>query len=206
MHKSIIFIIMGILLTVTLVNAQPQSPIESIRKPVEQVLAILNDPQYQPEDKKAVQREMLWETTLSMFNFTEIAKRTLARNWLNFNTEQRKVFRDTFARLLTMTYTNQIQGNFTNEKVEFLDEEILNQKKAMVKTKIVRQDVDIPVDYSLKLGKKGWRIYDVKVEGISLVQNYRTQFNKYLKDKTPDQLIEELDRKVAEQETTGTQP
>ena len=206
MHKSIIFIIMGILLTVTLVNAQPQSPIESIRKPVEQVLTILNDPQYQPEDKKAVQREMLWETTLSMFNFTEIAKRTLARNWLNFNTEQRKVFRDTFARLLTMTYTNQIQGNFTNEKVEFLDEEILNQKKAMVKTKIVRQDVDIPVDYSLKLGKKGWRIYDVKVEGISLVQNYRTQFNKYLKDKTPDQLIEELDRKVAEQETTGTQP
>ena len=206
MHKSIIFIIMGILLTVTLVNAQPQSPIESIRKPVEQVLTILNDPQYQPEDKKAVQREMLWETTLSMFNFTVIAKRTLARNWLNFNTEQRKVFRDTFARLLTMTYTNQIQGNFTNEKVEFLDEEILNQKKAMVKTKIVRQDVDIPVDYSLKLGKKGWRIYDVKVEGISLVQNYRTQFNKYLKDKTPDQLIEELDRKVAEQETTGTQP
>jgi phospholipid transport system substrate-binding protein len=205
MRTSIIFIFIGILLTVSLVNAQSQSPTESIRKPVEQVLAILNDPQYQSEDKKAAQRERLWETTLSMFDFTEIAKRTLARNWLNFNPEQRKAFRDTFARLLTTTYTNKIQGNYSNEKVVFTDEEVINETKAMVKSNVLRQDVEIPVNYSLKRGKEGWRIYDVKVEGISLVQNYRTQFNKYLKEKTPDQLIEELDRKVAEQKSAGTQ-
>lgn len=204
MRKTIFLITIGILLT-TGYPAYAASPMESIRGPVEQVLATLNDPQYQPEAQKALQREKLWEITLSMFDFTEIAKRTLARNWLEFSPEQRKAFRDAFARLLTTTYTNKIQGNFSNEKVIFSDEEVFNEKKAQVKSKIVRQDVDIPVDYSLKLGKQGWRIYDVKVEGISLVQNYRTQFNKYLKEKTPDQLIEELERKVAEQTAVGTQ-
>ena len=205
MCKKTIFSILCIFMTATLVNAQPQSPTDSTRKPVEEVLAILNDPQYKPEDKKSAQREKLWDTTLSMFDFTEIAKRTLARNWLVFSPEQRKSFRDVFARLLTTTYTNKIQGNFSNEKVVFLDEEVLNQNKAQVRSQIQGEGIETPVDYSLKLGEKGWRIYDVKVEGISLVQNYRTQFNKYLKEKTPDQLIEELDRKVAEQTTAGTQ-
>lgn len=205
MRKKIIFSILCIFMTATLVNAQQQSPTESIRKPVEEVLAILNDPQYTPEEKKTAQRDKLWDTTLSMFDFTEIAKRTLARNWLNFSPEQRKSFRDVFARLLTTTYTNKIQGNFKNEKVVFLDEEVLNQDKAQVRSQVLGEGTEIPVDYSLKLGEKGWRIYDVKVEGISLVQNYRTQFNKYLKEKTPDQLIEELDRKVAEQTAAGTQ-
>ena len=99
-----------------------------------------------------------------------------------------------------------IQSGFADQQIEFTDE-ILHESKplAIVKTVIVSDQNAIPVDYSLKKQGDQWRVYDVKVEGVSLIKNYRTQFNDILRKEKPAQLIERLKEKVAEQNAAAQQ-
>jgi phospholipid transport system substrate-binding protein len=90
---------------------------------------------------------------------------------------------------------DKIQGEYHNEKIVYGDEKIVDDKWALVRTKIKREALEIPVDYKMKLINGHWKIYDVVVEGVSLVKNYRTQFNTILKKETPAQLIERLKKK-----------
>jgi phospholipid transport system substrate-binding protein len=106
--------------------------------------------------------------------------------------------------MLGNIYVERIQSGFADQKVEFTDE-ILHESKplAIVKTLIVTDQNKIPVDYSLKEKDGRWRVYDVKVEGVSLIKNYRTQFNDILRKEKPAELIERLKAKVAEQEAAA---
>ena len=108
--------------------------------------------------------------------------------------------------MLGNIYVDRIQTGFSDQKVEFADE-ILHESKplAIVKTFIVSDRNKIPVDYSLKNKDGQWVVYDVKVEGVSLIKNYRTQFNDILRKESPDQLIDRLKAKVAEQEAAAQQ-
>jgi phospholipid transport system substrate-binding protein len=83
--------------------------------------------------------------------------------------------------------------------VEFLGEEVLSDSKAMVKTKVRREQVETPVDYRMLQAGGRWLVYDVNIEGVSLVQNYRTQFREILAKETPEQLIQKLRSKLQEQ-------
>ncbi|MGD8543309.1 MAG: ABC transporter substrate-binding protein, partial [Desulfobacteraceae bacterium] len=83
--------------------------------------------------------------------------------------------------------------------VEFLEEEILSDDKAMVKTKVRREGVETPVDYRMLRQDGRWLVYDVNIEGVSLVQNYRTQFREILAKETPEELIQKLRDKIREQ-------
>jgi phospholipid transport system substrate-binding protein len=166
----------------------------------------LKDPQYQSDDPglKAEQRDKIWDLVGSQFDFTEISRRALARNWKSFSAEEQKAFATVFAKMLGNIYVERIQSGFAGQKVEFADE-IMHETKplAIVKTFIVDDQTKIPVDYSLKKKNDQWRVYDVKVEGVSLVKNYRTQFNDILRKEKPAELIERLKSKVAEQDAAG---
>ena len=107
---------------------------------------------------------------------------------------------DAFTDLLANNYIRRIQSGFRNEKVVFTGEEVVTNTKAVVRTKIVREGGEIPVDYSLKAEGAGWRIYDINIEGVSLVQNYRSQFSQILLKESPDQLIERVRKKNKEEE------
>jgi phospholipid transport system substrate-binding protein len=178
-----------------------EEPMEALKPPVEEVLAILKDSRYQSDEHKAEQLDRLHRVIRELFDFTEIAKRTLARNWRSFTPQQRKAFSEVFAELLENTYTGKIRGEFQDEKIVFLEQEMLSERKSLVRSHIVRETTEVPVDYRMILKKDGWRVYDVIVEGISLVQNYRTQFDDILVKESPAQLIERLEKKVAELQT-----
>jgi len=90
-------------------------------------------------------------------------------------------------------------GDYKNVSVVFLDEKKLSEIKSQVSSKIITRDTELPVSYNLKLRENRWRIYDVKVEGVSLIKNYRIQFNRSLKTKSPVELIKQIENKVAEQ-------
>lgn len=180
--------------------AAGQEAMAVLQKPLEEVIKILKDPRYQDDSQKGAQREELFRITRRIFDFTEMSKRTLARNWKKFTPQQRKSFTRAFSQLLENTYINKIQGGFQDEEVVFLEQRDLSQTKALVKTKIVRKSTEIPVDYRMIYRKQNWRAYDIIVEGISLVKNYRTQFKDILTKETPDQLIERLEKKVTELE------
>ena len=182
------------------------SPTDTIKGPLDQAIKILSDPKYQADDPglKVEQRDKIWDLVGGNFDFTEVSRRALARNWKSFSADEQKEFAAIFSKMLGNIYVERIQTGFADQKVEFADE-ILHESKplAIVKTFIIDKKNKIPVDYSLK--KKGdlWRIYDVKVEGVSLVKNYRTQFNDILRKEKPAQLIDRLKAKVAEQEAAG---
>jgi phospholipid transport system substrate-binding protein len=194
------------LVVVLLLSISPSvlaaEPADVLKAPMDEALALLRDPQYKVDDpgKKAVQREKFWSLVAPVFDFDELSKRTLARNWADFNDAQQAEFAQVFSELLGNIYVDRIQGGYSDETIEFGDQ-ILHDSRplAVVKTFIVSARNRIPVDYSLIQKGDTWRVYDVKVEGVSLVKNYRSQFKEILSKESPDELIERLKQKVAEQ-------
>ena len=184
--------------------AQDVRPLDVIKNSVDQALSILNDPKYDESDSNNEQREKLWKIVQDVFDFDEMSKRTLARNWGRFSQQEKKEFTELFSVFLRNIYISKIQGGFEGEKVQYGDEEMISDSKAVIKTVIVRKDVEIPIDYSLQKTNGSWRVYDVNVEGTSMVRNYRAQFAKTLMNETPSQLIETLRKKVEEQKSSNT--
>lgn len=193
--------ILALLLVIAAAGAQEvvAGPMEALKGPVNTVLQILQDPKYDPPEQRQAQRDIIWGVTRDIFDFTEMAKRALALNWRVFSPPQRKEFTELFSELTAHSYLEQIKGTYTDLAVEFLGEEMLSDDKAMVKTKVRREEVETPVDYRMLQNGGRWLVYDVNIEGVSLVQNYRTQFREILAKETPEQLIQKLKDKLQEQ-------
>jgi phospholipid transport system substrate-binding protein len=193
----IIAISLTLLTTAVGAAAADMGPLNTIKAPIDKVIALLTAPQYAADDHRQEQRDKMWNTAKEMFDFVEISKRALAREWRNFSPAERKEFTDVFSRFLGNTYMDKIQGEYHNEKIVYVGEELFRADLAMAKTLIVRESVEIPVDYRMKKIDGAWKVYDVNVEGISLVKNYRSQFSKILEKEKPQQLIDRLKKKLA---------
>jgi phospholipid transport system substrate-binding protein len=133
-----------------------------------------------------------------MFDEFEFSRRTMARNWAKLNTAQQAEFVVLFEQVLEKAYIDKIL-DYSNEKVDFYKEDMTSDTKAEIQTKIVTSSKEVPIFYRVILKDGKWRVFDVVVENVSLVQNYRTQFNDILANKTPEQLLEILRKKVKEQ-------
>ena len=183
--------------------AEIGQPVEALKAPIQQVVEILDDPQYNDPALRSDQREKIRSATKDMFDFDLIAKRATGRyHWENsFTPQQRQEFTDLFARFLGNTYLSRIKGDVKGLKVEYLDQYIDEaRKQAKVKTKIPTTNGDLTVDYSMRLTDGQWKIYDVYVEGVSLVQNYQTQFRDLFEKESAKQVIERLRQKIKDQE------
>lgn len=175
-------------------------PMATIKAPVDAVIVLLNDPQYKVAGTKSAQRDEIWKAVKPMFDFDEIAKRAVARNWSDFNDSEKIEFTDVFAKFLGNTYIDKIQGEYHNEQIVYLGQDFYSDTYAEVKTQIVRETLKTPVDYRMLKSDEGrWMVYDIIVEGVSLVKNYRTQFASILSKDKPAQLIQQLKDKLAEQ-------
>jgi phospholipid transport system substrate-binding protein len=180
--------------------AASMEPMAVLKAPIDNVIAILNDPQYKAAGTRVAQRDEIWKNVQAMFDFDEISRRTVARNWRDFTDAEKAAFTDVFARFLGNTYIDKIQGEYHNEQIVYNEQNFHSDTYAEVKTTIVRETLEIPVNYRMRKGGDGqWKVYDVIVEGVSLVKNYRTQFASILRKEKPAQLIERLDKKLAEQ-------
>jgi len=176
-------------------------PLDALREPLDEVVRILKDPQFDDEAKKQDQRNRIGAIIHGVFDFREISIRALAKNWKQLTPEQQKEFTEIFSEFLSKTYLDKVQGDCRNEKIVYIEQQMISETKAIVKTRIVRKNnTEVPVEYRMRMRKNSWRIYDVRIEGVSLVKNYRSQFKKILMKETPDQLIDRLKEKVANQE------
>jgi phospholipid transport system substrate-binding protein len=173
------------------------APLEAVKGPLDAGLQILKDPQYAAETRRDSQKAQLWSVFENMFDFTEISKRALAKHWRSFNPSQREQFSDLFAQLLGHTYITRIQAEYQGEEIEYLSvKKDPKRSRALIETRLVSNTRQIPIEYMLHLEKGKWLVYDVKVEGVSLVKNYRTQFDKILFKDSPEILISRLQTKV----------
>ena len=194
-------------LTVTpcLAATTTESPMERLRSGVQGVIDVLNSPEYKGiPDKQGEMNTKVREVIKDFFNFRELSKRTIGRPWLNFSAEEQDRFISLFTQLLEETYLGKI-GSYSSEKVSFDKETIIQDKYAQVDTRIISSTKSIPVVYRLKLINSVWDVYDVKVEGISLVNNYRSQFAGILDTSSNDKfeaskkdLFERLEQKCQE--------
>jgi phospholipid transport system substrate-binding protein len=174
----------------------PISPMDALKSPIEAVLGLLKDPKYKDPDQRQQQRDKIFTITRKLFDYTEMSKRALARNWKLFSPQEQLQFVDVFADHLSNSYMDKVQGEYKGETVVFLGQETVADGKALVKTRVERQPSDISVDYSMLFADNNWRVYDVNIEGVSLIKNYRTQFDQILGKESPAQLIERLKKKV----------
>ena len=195
MKKTFLILLAGFFCMTSFAYGMNSQPMDDLKGPIEQGIAILKDPLYTGLDKKEAQREKIWELVRQVFDFKAISMRALARSWKDFTKEQQEDFTNVFAELLKNTYIDKIQGEFHDEQIIFLDQDMLSDEKAQVKTKIMRGKVEIPMDYSMKFIDGKWRVYDVNIEGVSMVKNYRNQFKSVLSKDSPADLIERLKEK-----------
>jgi phospholipid transport system substrate-binding protein len=173
-------------------------PLNTVQTNVNNVLDVLRDPKLKSASAKEIKKEKLRLIYKGMFDEGEFSRRTLGRNWSKFNPAQQKEFIQLFEQVLEKSYIDKI-FSYTNEKIEFYKENMLSENQAEIQTKIITSSKEIPIFYRMIKKDNIWKVYDVVVENVSLVQNYRTQFIDILAKNTPEQLLEILRKKVKEQ-------
>lgn len=179
------------------VEEQAEIPTEAVRATLTEIFHILEDPKLKDPAQQARRRHMLEETIARRFDYREMSKRTLGSYWSRLTDKERTEFVDVFKGFLSDRYAGKIEG-YTGEKVQYLSERLEGQF-AEVRTKLVSSKVEIPMDYRL-INKEGhWYAYDIVADGVSLVRNYRSQFEKILKTGSYEELVSRLkDHSVSE--------
>jgi len=170
-------------------------PLDTVKTHVDKVLEVLRDPSLKAESSKKLKKDKICAIAEKMFDFTELSKRTLAQHWSKFTPEQQKEFTSLYKSLLENTYADKILL-YTDEKILFTKEVPLTEKTAEVQTMVVRSTQETPIYYRVILKDGTWMVYDVIVEGISIINNYRSQFREILVNNPPEYLLETLRKKV----------
>jgi len=173
-------------------------PLDTVKINADQVLDVLRDPKLKAPSAKEIKKEKLRVIYVNIFDEVELARRSLGMNWNKLNADQRQEFVKLFEQVLEKAYADKILA-YTNEKIEYTKEAMVSGNIAEVRTKIITASKEIPISYRVILKNGAWKVYDVVIENVSLVQNYRTQFNDILAKNTPEQLLETLRKKVKAQ-------
>ena len=148
------------------------------------------EPSLKASSQQAERRRLLEETISRRFDYREMSKRTLASHWSRLTDVEREEFVDLFKNFLSDRYAGKIAG-YSGEKVHYLGERLEGQF-AEVRTKLVSNKVEIPMDYRLINKDRRWYAYDIIADGVSLVKNYRSQFDKIIGSESYAELTKRL--------------
>jgi len=175
-----------------------EGPTEKMKKTTKKILSVVIDPALKDPAKAGERKKKIREAVDERFDWEEMARRSLARHWAKRTSEEKKVFVPLFSQLLERTYLDKVEG-YSGEKVHYVGESIEGDY-AVVKVKIVTdRSEEISVDYRLRKKDNNWLVYDISIEGVSLVNNYRVQFNNILMRSSYQKLVRRLQEKVAEE-------
>jgi phospholipid transport system substrate-binding protein len=178
-------------------GAHAASALETLKTDVNDVLAVLRDPTLKAPSASKRREERVRTVAEPMFDELELSRRSLARNWERLNPDQQREFVKLFRQVLEKAYMDRVLS-YTDQQIVFDREIAISQDRAEVETRIISSSNQVPVTYRLLLKDGTWKVYDVVIEGVSLVQNYRSQFNQILAKDSPRQMLEILQKKVGE--------
>ena len=166
---------------------------EAVKSSVEQVVSLLEDKELKKPDRAMERRQRLQKIFNDRFSYEEMSKRSLGAQWNSLSEGQRQQFVDLFRQLLARTYTTTIEG-YSGERFQYLNE--LNEGDyAEVRTKLISRKGEIPINYRLFRKAGEWQVYDIVVDGISMVSNYRAQFTKIIRASSYEDLVQKLQNK-----------
>jgi phospholipid transport system substrate-binding protein len=155
------------------------------------VIKALEDPALKGDGKTAARRDALRSITDSVFDWEEMARRALGPHWQARSEPERTEFVALFRDLIEYSYASKIE-TYSGERVAFAGD-VVEGDLATVRTRLAtRQGKEVPVDYRMSRRDSRWRIYDISVEGVSMVANYRTQFNQIIRTSSYEELVRKL--------------
>jgi phospholipid transport system substrate-binding protein len=182
---------------VTASPAAAGAPSDQLKTQIDRVLKTLDDPELKKEGRAKERRAAVRKIANDIFDFGETARRSLGRHWQPRTPAEREEFVELFADLLERSYISKVEL-YGGEKIQYLGDTIEGDQ-AKVQTKLLTKGGnEIPIEY--RMHKKGdrWLVYDVVIEGVSLIANYRTQFNKIIQTASYQELVKKMKAKQEE--------
>ncbi|MBW2145451.1 MAG: ABC transporter substrate-binding protein [Deltaproteobacteria bacterium] len=174
-----ISMVVGMVWVASALAAQQGAATQAARQSITQLLNVLKDPTLKKSENKEKRRSEIMKIIQTRFDFAEMARRSLGRHWRELKEGERDEFTDLFAQFLQNTYIKRIE-KYKNEKVVYKPEGSIGPGRAEVRTIIVTPSAEIPIYYRCMSVGKDWKVYDVVIEGVSLVNNYRSQFKQIM--------------------------
>jgi phospholipid transport system substrate-binding protein len=172
-------------------------PLDQLRAQIDRVLKALDDPELKKDARGAARRAAVRRIADDIFDFQETAKRSLARHWQPRTSAEREEFVKLFSDLLERSYISKIEL-YGGEKIVYVND-VTEGDQALVRTRIITKGgAEVPVEYRMLKRGERWLVYDVVIEGVSLVANYRTQFNKIIQTSSYAELVKKM--KVKQEE------
>ena len=190
--SAVPLVLLGLLLLIgSPTEASAGAPTDQLRASVDQIIKILDDPALKPESKAAERRAAVRKEAVVVFDFTETAKRALGRHWQGLSEQDRQEFTALFTDLIERAYLSKIE-RYSGEKIAYTGETV-DSGLATVRTRFVtKQGTEVPIDYRMQQKGDRWLVYDVSIEGVSLINNYRTQFDKIIQTSSYAELVRKL--------------
>lgn len=175
--------------------AQPSSssPLKIMHETIEKIVAVCE--KHSGDSGKAERRSQLRELINPKFNFAEMSRRSLGSSWTTISAEEQKEFVDVFSELLARTYLNKIET--VKSGMVKVDSEDVTGARAVVKTTVTSKGETFPIDYKMQYENDSWQVYDVVIENIGLVANYRNEFAGIIRKEKFAGLMERLKNKSA---------
>ncbi len=165
----------------------------------DRILALLNDPAFKTPEGKPVIRKKIEDEVLNLFDFEEFSTRTVGPTWRKFTPEQKQQFKDAFTELLRNTYIDTLD-EYNGQKIRFTGEiSGGNGKRVEIQMEFLADQKVYPVAFRMLEKNNRWVVYDVLIEGISMIKNYRDQFRDILSKNSPQELIDRVKAKAEEQ-------
>lgn len=193
--RLLLFSLIGILLFSFSVSAG--EPTDRIKKTTDKLIEIVSDHTLDPPEMAEKRAALIREAVDWVFDWEAFSQRAMGRHWAKLNKEQKKEFVLLFGQLLERTYMDKTR-HYSGEQIKFISEEIEDRYGTVEAVVTTRNGTDIAVEYRVIKDDNGWFVYDVYVEGVSLVNNYRVQFNRIMIKASYEELINKLKTKLEE--------
>ncbi|MFO7578031.1 MAG: ABC transporter substrate-binding protein [Pelovirga sp.] len=178
-----------VLLLAVSVHAQP-APLASVERMVNSVIEILDHPDLSLQEKKRQVRGRVE----GFLNIDSMSQRTLGNHWQSATVEQRERFVELFSRILEGTYLNRID-DYSGGSVKYLQQRVKDDR-AIVDTVIIADELELPVQYKMVYQQGSWQVFDLVIEGVSLVMNYRSSYGEIIRREGLDGLFRRMEERI----------
>jgi phospholipid transport system substrate-binding protein len=197
LHRRVALVLGLFLSVIPVLPAVAGPPSDQLKSQIDRVLKTLDDPELKKEGRGKERRTAVRKIANDIFDFNETARRSLGRHWQARTPAERDEFVQLFSDLLERSYISKVEL-YGGEKIQYLGDTI-DSDQAKVQTKLLTKGgSDIPIEYRMSRKGDRWLVYDVIIEGVSLVANYRTQFNKIIQTSSYQELVKKMKNKQEE--------
>jgi len=177
-------------------------PADQLKVAVDQVITILEDPTLRANGKAGERREAVRRVTDTIFDWDETGRQSLGTHWRQRTDAERRQFVALFREMLERTYISKIE-QYSGEKISYLGDAVGGDVATVRTVMLTKKEQQIPIEYRMIHRADRWLIYDVLIEGVSLVGNYRGQFNEIVRTASYPALVKRMEARIAEMKRTG---